>query len=429
MTYPETLPDTAAQSDPGHITDHNLLATAVGNIDSRLHTVETNSGATGVSQKNFDVLQDLFTNGSLKPPTAMVSPPTVTVSAPGASTALSGTLATYQPNNSAFRYSGMSPINIGTLGAFSNCYRQNSATDSTSGTKQNRMRFEFETDATDFEVVFRSETIGARFRVWVDGQYANSHAALTTTAIEYRRVRIQFASAKVRLIVIEAQEVSFCGLFIPQTRSIWKTNRDIGPRCVAMTDSYGYGIDITAGNPTWYWDAYPVRAGRALGWDVHPNSIGWTGFVAGNSNGQPTFGQRLTSDVLNLNPDIVFVAGSQNDGENNITTAANSLFSNIRTALPNARIIGFSGVASIWQLYTGIQISGAAIQTAVASVGGDFINGLDWCGGNGSAYAPNGTGNADFYSDANYHMTVEGYTYVADRLTSALSSLYARRAN
>lgn len=47
MTYPETLPDSAAQNDPGHVTDHNLLTTAVGNIDGRLRTVElAGSGLT-----------------------------------------------------------------------------------------------------------------------------------------------------------------------------------------------------------------------------------------------------------------------------------------------------------------------------------------------------------------------------------------------
>jgi hypothetical protein len=420
---PETVQDTV-----GTMVVAGANMTATYNDGAGTLTLASTGAGSGTPVATFDKLKDYLTNGYSAPPVQMSSPPTIAVSASGATSALSGTLLTYQPNNAVFTYTGAAYTNVGTLGSYTNSYRQNPATESTNGTKQNRLRVEFETDAVDFEVILRSESVGARFRVWVDGQPAHAHTALTATATEYRRVRVTFASSKVRHILIEAMEVSFCGAVAVQTRSIWKSLRDTGPVCVAIGDSYGYGIDITANNPMWIWDAYTVRAGRYFGWDVHPAHIGYTGFVGGPANGQPTYGTRLTSDCINLNPDIVLVCGTQNDGENNILSAAQSVFNSLDSALPNAQLIGFSGVASIWDLYTGIQLSGASIQTAVTAVGGQFISGLDWCGGNGNAYAPNGTGNADFYSDGVWHMTVPGYTYVADRLAGALSSLLTRRA-
>jgi hypothetical protein len=46
MAYPEVLPAVHLVGDPAHTTGHNVLRTAVGNIDTRLHTVET-GGVTG----------------------------------------------------------------------------------------------------------------------------------------------------------------------------------------------------------------------------------------------------------------------------------------------------------------------------------------------------------------------------------------------
>lgn len=387
-------------------------------------------GLVGSGGADSNLLQELryfLSNGYTASPQIMTAPPTLTVSAAGAATAISGSVLT-APNSSIFRYTGAAYSNIGSVGSFSNCYRQNHATESTNGSKHNRLRVEFETDSNDFEAIFRTEDTNPRYKVWVDGQPASSDLAISSVSNEIRRIRVQFGSAKVRHIIIEAAGVTFCGVAVGPTRSIWRSLRDTGPVCVAVTDSYGYGIDITANTPQWIWDAYPVRAGRYFGWDVHPATIGGTGFVSTYGGTQPTYLTRLNTDVINLNPDIVIVCGTQNDGENNISSAATSLFNSLASALPNARLIGFSGVASIWPLYVGIQMSGASIQSAVTAVGGDYISGLDWCGGNGSFYSPNGTGNADHYSDGQYHMTQAGYTYVAERLASSLSSLLTRKA-
>lgn len=59
MSYPETLPDGASAGETGHVTDHNLIATAVGNIDARLHTVEIAS-PTGMTQEQIQDMMSTF---------------------------------------------------------------------------------------------------------------------------------------------------------------------------------------------------------------------------------------------------------------------------------------------------------------------------------------------------------------------------------
>jgi hypothetical protein len=49
MTYPEPLPDVAAENDEGHVADHNLIVAAVGSIDERLNDVETAPPGSGVT--------------------------------------------------------------------------------------------------------------------------------------------------------------------------------------------------------------------------------------------------------------------------------------------------------------------------------------------------------------------------------------------
>ena len=44
MAHPETLPDTATVGEEGHTDDHNIIVTAVRNIDDRLDAVETGGG-------------------------------------------------------------------------------------------------------------------------------------------------------------------------------------------------------------------------------------------------------------------------------------------------------------------------------------------------------------------------------------------------
>jgi hypothetical protein len=167
---------------------------------------------------------------------------------------------------------------------------------------------------------------------------------------------------------------------------------------------------------------------RYFGWDVYPKVIGGTGFLATYSGTQPNFLTRLTTDCINEAPDIVVACGSINEYTSDITTNANSVFSNLRSALPNATLIGFSGVGPTNTYTSGMATNGARIESAVEAQGGTYIDGTDWITGTGSIGSPASNGNADRYHDGLAHLTLAGSTYVSERLASALSTRLLRRA-
>lgn len=388
----------------------------------------------GVTPAAFDALSDFVTIGHRISPPTMTSPPTITVGTSGGASAISSGVTT-APNSAVFRYLGATMENVGTLGSYANCYRQDDATDSTVNTggqfKMALGRVLFETDANDFEFIIRSENTpeNTRFRVWVNGQPAHDNTIVTSTAGQYRRLRVQFSSSVVRSIIVEYTYGSFCGLTIGPTYKVWRSNADTGPKCVALTDSYGLNIDISLSPiPHWIWDNYVVRAGRYFGWDVYPKPIGGTGFLATYSSTQPNYVSRLTTDVINEAPSIVVACGSINEYTDDITTNANDVFANLRSALPSATLIGFSGVGPTNTYTSGMATNGARIQTAVLAQGGTYIDGTDWISGTGSVGAPASNGNADRYHDGSAHLTLAGSTYVSERLASALSTLLNRRA-
>lgn len=432
MTYPETLPGTPVNAgDTDHISDHGLLRTAVSNIDSRLNDVETLSGSPGTE---FLDLSNFLTLGHrIKPPT-MSSPPTVSVGSSGGASLISSGV-TIQPNSPELDYFGATMSNVGTLGAYPNCYRQNSATDSTAVTggaqKMALVGVKFDTDTNDIECIVRSEpSPGDRTRIrwWINGQPVSENVIVTATAGEYRRVRLTLGTSEVRTISIELTYASLCGITIGPTYKLWKTKSKKGPKCLSLLDSYGLNIDVSLTPiPHWIWDGYPVRAGRYFGWDVYPKPIGGTGFLADYSGTQPNFLTRLTTDVINENPEIVIVCGSINEYLADITTNANAVFSNLRTALPDALLIGFSGVGPTNTYTSGMVANGNRIKTAVEAQGGVYIDGTSWLGGTGSVLSPTGDGPADRYHDGSAHLVLAGSTYISERFASELSPLLSRR--
>lgn len=396
-----------------------------------------NSGATSAVtivdalSDGLEAVERFVTNGSHVAPATMTSPPTITVGASGAATAITSS-AVVAPNDTtySFTYLGASMSNVGTLGSYANCYRQNTSTHTVeTGGLSRFLNVEFETDADDFEVILRTEHASrSRFRVWVNGQPAHAHTQVAAASGQYHRIRVNFGSMAARRIRVEAQEVSFCGVAKLATRTIWKTVRDTGPIAVAMTDSYG--VNWRSSTDQWVWDNYMVRAGRYMGWNVYPSPASGTGFLADSSGTGVKFRSRLTADVINLAPEIVMVAGSVNDQGltlASVESEVNSFFSTLRAALPNATVYGLGGISPL-DGYTGNMWTVAAyISTACSANSSTYVMTTHWIAGTGYVGATNGSGNSDVYSDG-YHLTTDGYTYASERLVAALSSIVGRRS-
>jgi lysophospholipase L1-like esterase len=266
--------------------------------------------------------------------------------------------------------------------------------------------------------------------VWVNGEPAAAHAQVGTSG-SYYRLRVTFGSSTARRIRVEGQYVSFCGIAKRVTRTIWATVRDTGPICVGVVDSYGANWDGATASTLWIWDSYMVRAGRYLGWDVYPSGVGGTGFTATNGGANVKFGSRLTSDVVNLAPEIVLVAGSVNDNSQTLATVQSdisSYFSTLRAALPSATVYAIGGVTPLDSKTNMGTISGY-ISTAAAANSCTFVDSVDWINGTGYNGTGSQDGNSYYYTAADgVHLLAAGYSYITERLVGAIGSTVGRRA-
>ena len=358
----------------------------------------------------------------------METPPTVTViTDTGATTITGATRRLPSRYGSDFTYLSGVYANVGTVGSYTNCYRQTGLTiTNAAGQIGNLLRFEFETDTDQMEILVRSEdSTHSKYRIWVDGELASAtESAVIGSATSWRRIKIVFATATNRRITFEGQEMTFGGIWVLPTRTLWPTSRDIGPRVVVMGDSYGtsFGTDVK-----WVWDSFAMVAGRLLNWDVFPSFVSGTGYLNdGFGTGEANYGARFATDVTALSPDIVVFTGGLNDnGYSPLTlvqTAITSLFAAAKAALPATRFLVLSPFRPTDTYYTSLNtIAGYLYAQAVAN-GFTFVaQPIEYIQGTGTAAAPTGVGNSDFYTLADsYHLNPAGYEYLGRRLAAEI---------
>lgn len=365
-------------------------------------------------------------------PVVMSSPPTVSViSDTGATTITGASRINGSYNGKFFTYLSASYADVGTVGSYSNCYRQTGYTVVNPADQiSNLLRFEFETDTDQFEILVRSEnSTRSKYRIWVDGQVvaADASAAIGTSG-SWKRIKVIFASASQRRILFEGQEMTFGGIYKHPTRGIWPTSRDIGPKVVVVGDSYGQMFDTAV---RWVWDSFAMVAGRLLNWNVYPNCISGTGYLNdGYGAGEKTYYQRFTSDVTVHNPDIVVFTGGLNDNgltPSSVNTAIGNTFALAKSDLPAARLLALYPFSPISTYYYSLATIGGYISTQGATYGvtviGDANNGpIEYINGNGKIGATTGVGNSDYYTRTDgYHLTDDGYELLGRRMAADIS--------
>jgi lysophospholipase L1-like esterase len=95
---------------------------------------------------------------------------------------------------------------------------------------------------------------------------------------------------------------------------------------------------------------YVIPAGNAAGLDARPSGVGATGIVAdhGGLGGRKAFRDRLSTDVIPFDPEVVVIAGGLNDAplieDGSLTLAQyraeyDALIADIKTGLPDAKIV------------------------------------------------------------------------------------------
>lgn len=150
-------------------------------------------------------------------------------------------------------------------------------------------------------------------------------------------------------------------------------------RAVFVGDSYTYGTGASSESTRW-----TTLAAEQAGWVEVNLGRGGTGYVTTSDvNGCglaycPNY-QEMVSEVVAENPDVVVVAGGQNDFDEwmadpeAVTAAVAATLTGIRDGLPDARIIvvGPSTPGNVTDLVTGFA---ASVEEQAGLVGATFVS-------------------------------------------------------
>lgn len=291
----------------------------------------------------------------------------------------------------------------------------------------------FAYDGARFETRMKwTNNPGTPHRVWADGNLIGTTPAVTGTPTGGELwYLVTLPDARPRNIRIDFNGgTHFGGINIESTaRTIGYPTLKKGPRCIILGDSFTEGTGASD-----VFRSYVNRLGLHMGWgDTWASGSGGTGYLATPAGFNPprvTFRSRVTTDVINQNPNIVIIAGGYNDygtyTPGQVGTEAGLLFDAIINGLPNAEVIVIGPWSSKGGYQSGDSGESDAIKAQAVSRGLYFIDpgGESWITGTGRVGATTGVGNADTYiSSDGIHPSDAGHAYLAARLAGHLRML------
>jgi lysophospholipase L1-like esterase len=206
------------------------------------------------------------------------------------------------------------------------------------------------------------------------------------------------------------------GLRIEPNSTIESVPMPKGPRAIFLGDSYteGAGGSMPGG--------YVVFAGIAAGLDAWASGVGGTGIVSdgGGVDGKTKFRDRVSTDVIPFNPDVVVIAGGINDGDlayerrtlSEYRAEYDRLIDAIKTGLPAAKIIVLGPFCpqTPSSYSSGLTPLRDVNQAAARAEGLPFIDAFYFTDANKSKYI----------SDDNVHPNDAGHEYLGKRLGAEL---------
>lgn len=356
--------------------------------------------------------------------------PTLATSGPGGPSPVTGTYYPY--NTSIVRLAGCVPALYTALGT--NYNANNSAGVTGSGATISAVEFEGYFD--DIALIFRNAVASSsKFWVWTadptTGLWKPTTAAPVTssaaTANNQFWERITFGAAAQRQVRVYYWYADFGGVVVKPTQTLVPTASPGRSLCV-ITDSYGGGaVDVDQFH-TW-----PVSLARLLCVDLYLNAVGGTGYVSQNGalggNNNYASAPRIAAAIAAGATDYL-LAGSINDSGQTtatVTAAAQSLITQIKAGVPNARIwmTGVQGLPVAASTTGTNAANNTALAALAASNGIPFIDTMTgWYSGTGKVGATAGDGNRDvFLNTDGVHPSLAGSDYIAARKYQSLISL------
>jgi len=186
------------------------------------------------------------------------------------------------------------------------------------------------------------------------------------------------------------------------------------PRAAFIGDSYTQGGGAASHDHRW-----TTLTAADLGWVEKNFGRGGTGFVTTNSylgcglRYCPTYVE-MVAETVAVAPDIVVVAGGQNDfpafarDPDRVRAAVAETYRSLRVGLPGATIVAV-GPSTPWEIDDVARQLDAAVREAAASVGAVYISMLE----------PNVIDPAHSLGDG--HVGNDGHRAIADRIVSVLA--------
>lgn len=186
---------------------------------------------------------------------------------------------------------------------------------------------------------------------------------------------------------------------------------------------------------------YPAIVSQKLNFDGWISGLGGTGYINPSNSPKVKFVDRLQTDVVSYNPDILVVCGGLNDESYSISSVTNEIknfYTQAKSLLPNAKIIVTSPfspsgtIPAIRQQITDV-LKATALEFKLPFIdmltgstydkdgnvlilnSGGFITGI------GNEGNPQATGNASlFISSDGTHPNRLGYRYLGERMSQEI---------
>jgi lysophospholipase L1-like esterase len=204
----------------------------------------------------------------------------------------------------------------------------------------------------------------------------------------------------------------------PETRDVSTTDQIVRltggpttyPNAAFIGDSYTLGQGASVPQRRW-----TTLVSQKLGWTEHNFGRGATGYLRPSPWGPNYMG--MLDEVVASDPDIVVVAGGQNDKQvflsdsGPVSAAITATYNTLRARLPNARIIAI-GPSVPGDITPFVIELDSDVQIAARAVGAEYV----------SLIAPTAVLQPDMLSSAfPGHPNDVGYAAIADRITSILA--------
>lgn len=307
---------------------------------------------------------------------------------------------------------------------------------------QNWVKYEFMTDAPVLELRISNGVSDNRIKLMVNDEYINNAEYLENTG---RYCLIDFNTRLMRKITVEVPQGAalFKGVKVDATSVVLATqSNDLKVAYVA--DSFGFGVGMA--DPIMTWPVLISKHFRLK--EVLVNAHGGTGFL-NNANGTKYTFEERAEDLIEFNPDVVFVSGSINDryyslpnGDGTLFGAVVSYVNRLRELFPSVIII-IMGVPAVKD-YLGIPTPSGedqpvdvelVLKSVVESLNKDYVHFVP-CQigqvpiifGSGDSGTTLGDGNADYYRESGgSHFTESGQVVWAQVMASRIKNLACQK--